>query len=113
MVRSPLHPTVTATATRLTVMATAIRLTATATRPTATVMGLVSGTPRTVTLQPTAMATQLTAMVTGPATVLRFTGVTDTPSITPFSDAISMPPLMVFGVIGSKELTRASLIMLE
>jgi hypothetical protein len=57
------------------------------------------------------MATQLTAMVMGPATVTRLTGVTGTP-ITPLSDAIFMPPLLVSGVIGAKEPTKISLLLL-
>jgi hypothetical protein len=101
------------------------RLTATgpvtATQLTVTAMGPVTATPRrivtgpvTVTLPPTALAMgpvtgmlQLTALAMGPVTgMLRLTAlamgeVTEAP-ITPLSDALSMPSLMVFAVIGSK-----------
>jgi hypothetical protein len=56
--------------------------------------------------------TRLTAM--GPATAIRLTGVTGTP-ITPLSDAISMPPLLVsgiIGVIGAKDPTKVSSLLL-
>jgi putative NADH-flavin reductase len=77
---------------------------------TAMVMGPATATPRPIAMGP-ATATRLTAMVMGPATATRLTGVTDT-LITPLSGAISMPPFMVFGVIGTKKPTEASSLLL-
>jgi len=68
---------------------------------------MVTGPATALVTGPATATPRLIALVMGPVTATRPTRVMD-PPITPLSDAISMPPLMVSGVIGSKKPTRAS-----